>query len=96
MREFTIKVKYNIGDKVWVMQDNYPVHSEITQISILGCNENKSGATSNFGQVIYNVNDDIFKLYTEEDLCDTFEELRDRVFSEDIKTKKSIKGKRNE
>lgn len=96
MRTFTIKVKYNVGDKVWVMVDNHPTCLQITQIIILGGREDISGATPNFGKVRYFINNDNLNSYTDEELCDTFEELRDRVFSEDIKTKKPIKEKENE
>jgi len=82
MREFTIKVKYNIGDKVWIMLDNYPVCLKIIRINIQGGSEDVSGSSSDFGNVSYYLSNDKFKPYTEEGLCDTFEELRDRVFSE--------------
>lgn len=85
MREFTIKVKYNIGDKVWIMLNNYPVCLKITHINIKGGDEDISGATSDFGKVRYCLSNDKYKTYTEEGLCDTFEELRDRVFSEDMR-----------
>lgn len=82
MREFTIKVKYNIGDKVWIMLDNYPVCLKITHITIQGGAEGVDGETKDFGNVRYYLSNDRHKAYTEEWLCDTFEELRDRVFSE--------------
>ena len=82
MKVFTIKVKYDIGDKVWIMLDNYPVCLKIIRISIQGGDEDTSGATSDFGKVRYYLSNDKYKTYTEEELCDTFEELRDRVFSE--------------
>lgn len=82
MKEFRIKVKYDIGDKVWIMLDNYPVCLKIIRISIQGGDEDTSGATSDFGKVRYYLSNDKYKAYTEEELCDTFEELRDRVFSE--------------
>jgi hypothetical protein len=85
MRTFTIKVKYNIGDKVWIMLDNYPVCLKITHINIQGGDEDTSGATSNFGKVRYSLSNDKYKAYTEEELCDTFEELRDRVFSNNMR-----------
>lgn len=82
MREFTIKVKYNIGDKVWIMLDNYPVCLKIIHINIQGGDENEDGATSGFGMVSYYLSNNRYKAYAEESLCDTFEKLRDRVFSE--------------
>lgn len=85
MREFTVKVKYNIGDKVWIMLDNYPVCLKITHINIQGGDENENGETSDFGKVRYYLSNDKYKAYTEEGLCDTFEELRDRVFSDDMR-----------
>jgi len=87
MRTFTIKVKYNVGDKVWIMVDNLPAHLEITSINIQGCRESISGVTPGFGQVRYILNNDNLKMYSVEELCDTFEELRDKVFSKDIKTR---------
>ena len=82
MRTFTIKVKYNIGDKVWIMLDNYPVCLKIIHINIQGGDESMDGTTSDFGKVRYYLSNDKYKPYTEEGLCDTFEELRNRVFSE--------------
>lgn len=82
MRTLTIKVKYNIGDKVWIMLDNYPVCLKIIRIVIQGGEENEDGSTSDFGKVRYYLSNDKYKPYTEEGLCATFEELRDRVFSE--------------
>ena len=85
MREFTIKVKYEVGDKVWIMLDNYPVCLKIIHISIQGGEEDVSGATADFGMVRYFLSNDRYKAYTEDGLCDTFEELRDRVFSENMR-----------
>jgi hypothetical protein len=80
-----IDVKYNIGDKVWIMFDNYPVCLEITHIRIQGGDEDTSGATPYLGKVWYYLSNDKYKAYTEEELCDTFEELRDRVFSDNMR-----------
>ena len=85
MREFTVKVKYNIGDKVWIMLDNYPICLKIIHISIQGGEESTDGETSNFGLVRYYLSNDRYKSYVEEGLCDTFEELRDKVFSEGMR-----------
>jgi len=85
MREFTIKVKYNIGDKVWIMLNNYPVCLKIIHINIQGGDEDTSGATPDFGKVRYYLSNDKYEAYVEEGLCDTFEELRDKVFSEDMR-----------
>ena len=85
MRTFTVNVKYNIGDKVWIMLDNYPVCLKIIRINIQGGEEDVSGATSDLGKVRYYLSNNKYKAYTEEGLCDTFEELRDRVFSKDMR-----------
>lgn len=85
MREFTIKVKYNIGDKVWIMYNNYPVCLKIVHINIQGGDEDISGTTSDIGKVMYYLSNDKYKSYTEEGLCDSFEELRDKVFSDDMR-----------
>ena len=85
MRTFIIKVKYNIGDKVWIMLHNYPTCLKIERIDIQGGSENKHGATSDFGKVTYYLSHDEFNGFTEEQLCDSFEELRDRVFSDDMR-----------
>lgn len=82
MRTFTIKVKYEVGDKVWIMLDNYPVCLKIVRIDIQGGEETLSCQTSDYGKVRYYLSHDKYKAYTEEGLCDTFEELRDRVFSD--------------
>lgn len=85
MRTITINVKYKVGDKVWIMIDNYPTCLKIIRITIQGGEEDVSGVTSDFGKVRYYLSKDKYKPYTEEGLCDTFEELRDRVFSEDMR-----------
>ncbi len=85
MRTFTINVKYNVGDKVWIMLENYPTCLKIERIKILGGDEDKNGQTSDFGKVYYYLSHDKYKFFTERELCDTFEELRDRVFSDDMR-----------
>ena len=85
MRKFTIEVKYNVGDKVWIMIHNYPSCLKIVRIDIQGGSENKYGATSDFGKVTYFLSHDEFNGFTEDQLCDSFEELRDRVFSDDMR-----------
>ena len=83
MRTITINIKYEVGDKVWIMWDNLPTRFEIERVSIKGCDEDKNGATSNLGLVTYTLPNG--NRYTEEQLCDTFEQLRNRVFSKDLK-----------
>ena len=85
MRTITINVKYKVGDRVWIMLNNYPVCLKIIHINIQGGDEDVSGETSDFGNVRYYLSNDRYKAYTEGGLCDTFEELRDRVFSEDMR-----------
>lgn len=85
MRKFTIEVKYSVGDKVWIMLHNYPTCLKIVRINIQGGNENKHGATSDFGKVTYYLSHDENNGFTENQLCDSFEELRDRVFSDDMR-----------
>ena len=85
MRKFTIEVKYSVGDKVWIMLHNYPTCLKIIRIDIQGGSENKHGATSGFGEVTYFLSHDEFNGFTENQLCDSFEELRDRVFSDDMR-----------
>lgn len=67
------------------MKDNYPTRTEIYRVSIQGGSEDKEGATSNLGLVRYTLETDHYKDYVEEELCDTFEQLRSRVFSKDLK-----------
>ena len=86
MRTITIKVKYDVGDKVWIMKDNYPTRTKIYRVSISGGSEDRdNGATSNFGQVRYTLETDHYKEYLEDSLCDTFEQLRDEVFCKEFK-----------
>ena len=85
MRKFTIEVKYSVGDKVWIMLHNYPTCLKIVRINIQGCDENIHGATSDFGKATYFLSHDEFNRFTEDQLCDSFEELRDRVFSDDMR-----------
>ena len=85
MRKFIIEVKYSVGDKVWIMLHNYPTCLKIVRINIQGGNENKHGSTSDFGKVTYYLSHDENNGFTEDQLCDSFEELRDRVFSDDMR-----------
>lgn len=85
MRTITINIKYNVGDKVWIMKNDYPIRTEIYRVSIEGGCEDKNGATSNLGLVRYTLETDHYKEYVEEQLCDTFEQLRDKVFCKDLK-----------
>ena len=85
MRTITINIKYNVGDKVWIMKENYPIRTEIYRVSIMGGSEDKEGATSNLGLVTYTLEVDHYKEYVECQLCDTFEQLRDKVFCKDFK-----------
>ena len=80
MRTFTIDVKYNIGDKVWIMVDSYPTCLKIVKICIDGGFEDEKGQSSDFGRVTYYLSHDRYNGFSESQLCDTFEELRDRVF----------------
>lgn len=83
MKEYIIKVKYDVGDRVWIMEHNYPQCHEIKEIHILGCYINKDGMTDNFGVALYKLdNNSDFREY---ELCETFEELRDKVFDEEFK-----------
>lgn len=83
MKEYHIKVKYDIGDRVWIMENNYPQCHEIKQIRIIGCTIDKDGETSNFGVSIYKLDNNLD--FRENELCDTFEELRDKVFDKEFK-----------
>lgn len=85
MRTITINIKYEVGDKVWIMSGNYPTRLKIIKVKVLGGTEDKDGQTSNLGLVLYTLENDPYTDYTEEELCDTFEQLRDRVFSENLK-----------
>lgn len=85
MRTITINIRYDVGDKVWIMLKNYPTRLKIVNIKVLGGTEDENGQTSNLGLVLYTLENDPYTDYTEEELCDTFEQLRDRVFSEDLK-----------
>ena len=85
MRKFTIEVKYSIGDKVWIMVHNYPCCLKIVRIDVLGFSENMGGSTSNFGKATYYLSHDENHGFTEQQLCDSFEELRDRVFSDEMR-----------
>lgn len=83
MRTITINVKYDVGDKVWIMWENQPTRFEIEKVTISGGYEDKKGATSNLGLVTYTLPNG--SVYREEQLCDTFEQLRDSVFSKNLK-----------
>lgn len=85
MRTITINIKYEVGDKVWIMVKNRPTRLEITKVIILGGSEDKNGATAGWGNVYYRLSNDDYEDYSEEQLCDTFEQLRNRVFNKDLK-----------
>lgn len=82
MRTITINIKYNVGDRVWIMQSNYPVCVKITRVRIYGGEINEIGESRDFGSVTYFLSQFGYQEFTEDQLCDTFEELRDRVFSD--------------
>lgn len=82
MRTITINIKYNVGDRVWIMQSNYPVCVKITKVRIYGGEINEKGESRDFGSVTYFLSQFGYQEFTEDQLCDTFEELRDRVFSD--------------
>ena len=81
MRTIEIKIKYKVGDKVWIMKDNFPTLKKITTVHIQGGYEDERGATPGLGRAEYCLGYDNGKRYSEGELCDTFEQLRDRVFS---------------
>lgn len=71
--------------KVWIMLENYPTRQKIIKVKVRGGTEDENGQTPDLGKVLYVLEYDPYTDYTEEQLCDTFEQLRDRVFSEDLK-----------
>lgn len=83
MKQYVIKVKYDVGDRVWIMEHNYPQCHEIIEVNIFGGKISKDGETSNFGLTRYKLDNGL--MFTESELCDTFEELRDKVFDEVLK-----------
>lgn len=85
MRTITINIKYSVGDRVWIMLNNYPTCLKITKIAVDGGFESTEGITPFLGRVTYYLSHDNYYGYCEDQLCDTFEELRDRVFSDDMR-----------
>lgn len=85
MRTITINIKYEVGDKVWIMLENCPTRQKIIKVKVIGGTEDENGQTSNLGLVLYTLENDPYTDYTVEQLCDTFEQLRDSVFSENLK-----------
>lgn len=85
MRTITINIKYEVGDKVWIMKNNNPACFEVARIEVSGGRIEKNGTNGGFGVVRYYLSNDEWTSFFEEDLCDTFDELRDKVFSEGIR-----------
>lgn len=85
MKTITINIKYNVGDKVWIMLHNYPTCLKVARVSILGGNVSEEGETSNLGRVTYYLSHDDWKSFSEDELCDSFEELRDKVFCDEMR-----------
>lgn len=85
MRTITIDIKYEVGDKVWIMLENYPTRQKIIKVKVIGGTEDEKGQTPDLGKVLYALEYDPYTDYTEKQLCDTFEQLRDSVFSENLK-----------
>lgn len=83
--ELTVNIKYKIGDKVWRMSENYPQRYTIEKIIVSGGIIDKEGAEDSIGQVKYVLNDDNYAKYSEDQLYDTFDQLRDYVFSDDLR-----------
>jgi hypothetical protein len=68
------------------MLNNRPTCLKIVRLTINGGDENVHGATQNFGKVTYYLPyNGRWEPFSEEELCDTFEQLRDRVFSDDMR-----------
>ena len=85
MRTIAINIKYEVGDKVWIMLNNYPACLEVARIEVNGGRIERNDTNGGFGVVRYYLSNDEWKSFFEEDLCDTFDELRDKVFSEGIR-----------
>jgi len=41
MRTITINIKYEVGDKVWIMLGNYPTRLKIIKVKVLGGTEDE-------------------------------------------------------
>lgn len=84
--EFNIKTKYEVGDKVWIMVENFPQRVAIRKITILGAEIDANGGSENFGRVTYYLEGvDRYEGFCEEQLYDTFDQLRDWVFQEELR-----------
>lgn len=84
--EFTIKIKYNVGDKVWIMNNGYPSRMVIRKIRVQGAEIDEHGANNNFGHVTYYLDGvDNYEGFREDQLCDTFDQLRDYVFPDSLR-----------
>ena len=85
MRTITINIKYNVGDRVWIMVDRYPTCLKIVRIDIHGGSEGEEGATNSLGKVTYFLSHSKYEGFSEAQLCDTFDELRDKVFCDEMR-----------
>ena len=84
--EFNIKTKYEVGDKVWIMVENFPQRIAIRKISIQGAEIDANGGTEGFGKVTYYLEGvDRYQGFREDQLYDTFDQLRDWVFQEELR-----------
>lgn len=84
--EVTIKVKYDVGDKVWIMVENFPQRVAIRKIAIQGAEIDENGGTDTLGKVTYYLEGiDRYQGFHEDQLYDTFDQLRDWVFQESLR-----------
>lgn len=84
--EFNIKTKYEVGDKVWIMVENFPQRVAIRKITIQGAEIDANGGSENFGKVAYYLEGiDRYQGFCEEQLYDTFDQLRDYVFPDSLR-----------
>ena len=84
--EFNIKTKYEVGDKVWIMVENFPQRVAIQKITINGGEIDTNGKTEDFGKLRYYLEGiDRYQGFCEKQLYDTFDQLRDWVFQEEVR-----------
>ena len=81
--ELIIKTDYNIGDKVWLMQNNKPVEATVTSITIEGGEVTDKGTSSKFGKTTYHINPGNQMVYDGSSFYSSYEALKDAVFNKE-------------
>lgn len=73
-----INTKFDPGDEVWMMMENYPEKVEVREIKI-SKQLLRSPSTLRYTYIVSDMDEEVYEV-EEEDLCKTKEELKQKIF----------------